>query len=160
MKFCKKCNTSFEVQKGLINFCSIACKNGRPHTLEAKEKISKTAIKNWENGVMDKVDFFAVNNSPIKKGKSKATWDKKTNQKYLNGEKLHVQTLRKIMLKNAEYKCEICNLSDWLDGPITLELHHIDGNNKNNKTDNLQIVCPNCHSQTDNFRAKNIKKKI
>ena len=64
------------------------------------------------------------------------------------------------MLKKAEYKCDVCNLSDWLGAPITLELHHIDGVNTNNETLNLQVLCPNCHSQTDNFRAKNIKKKI
>lgn len=32
-----------------------------------------------------------------------------------------------------------------------MQLHHIDGNNKNNSLENLQILCPNCHSQTDNY---------
>lgn len=160
MKLCKKCNSSFEVQKGLVNFCSLACRNGRPHTSEAKNKISKKALENWENGVMDSIDFFVLNNLPRKKEKSKATWDRKTNAKHLNGEKLHIQTIRKIMLKKAEYRCDICNLSDWLGEPITLELHHIDGVNTNNETLNLQVLCPNCHSQTDNFRAKNINNKL
>lgn len=159
MKYCKKCNSSFEVQKGLINYCSWTCRNGRAHTSETKEKISKKAIVNWENGVMDNVDYFALNNSPIKKQKSKATWNKKTNERHLNGDKLHIQTIRKIMLKKAEYRCDICNLSDWLGAPITLEVHHIDGVNNNNVASNLQVLCPNCHSQTDNFRSKNIKRK-
>ena len=38
-----------------------------------------------------------------------------------------------------------------------MELHHIDGDRTNHKLDNLQILCPNCHSQTATFRAKNIK---
>ena len=39
---------------------------------------------------------------------------------------------------------------------IPLEIHHIDGNHKNNKLENLQILCPNCHSLTTNYRGKNI----
>lgn len=42
-----------------------------------------------------------------------------------------------------------------MDKPITLEIHHIDGNRKNNSLDNLQILCPNCHSQTSNWRSRN-----
>lgn len=41
-----------------------------------------------------------------------------------------------------------------------MELHHIDGNTSNNKLENLQILCPNCHAQTDTFRAKNKKDKF
>ena len=159
MKLCKKCNSSFEVQKGLINYCSLSCKNKRNHTAESKDKISKKVLANWKSGVMDKIDYYALNNSPQKKERTKATWDRKTNEKHLNGEKLHVQTVRKIMLKKSEYKCGICNLSDWLGEPVTLELHHINGDNKNNEISNLIILCPNCHSQTDNFRAKNKKKR-
>lgn len=58
-----------------------------------------------------------------------------------------------------ENKCEICGISNWNGLPLNMELHHKDGNRFNNCLDNLQILCPNCHAQTDNFRAKNIKKK-
>ena len=66
----------------------------------------------------------------------------------------------KIRLLNEgykEYKCEYCGLSRWNNLPIPLELHHIDGNRHNNKLENLKILCPNCHSQTETFRGKNIK---
>ena len=43
--------------------------------------------------------------------------------------------------------------------PINLELHHIDGDKSNNNLNNLQLLCPNCHSYTDNFGSKNIKHK-
>lgn len=60
-----------------------------------------------------------------------------------------------------EYKCENCNLSVWLDKkvPIPLELHHINGDHEDNSYENLQLLCPNCHALTENYRAKNIKKK-
>ena len=56
-----------------------------------------------------------------------------------------------------ENKCEICGISEWNGKPIQTELHHIDGNRTNHKLSNLMMLCPNCHSQTETFRAKNIK---
>lgn len=53
-----------------------------------------------------------------------------------------------------ENKCEICGLSEWLGKPIKCELHHINGDPTDNRIENLQILCPNCHSQTDNFRNR------
>jgi hypothetical protein len=58
-----------------------------------------------------------------------------------------------------EEKCEICNNKEWLGKPINLELHHINGINNDNRLENLQILCPNCHSYTDNYRAKNMSAK-
>lgn len=63
-----------------------------------------------------------------------------------------------INAKLLPYKCNICQLSEWLDLPITLELDHIDGDNNNNNLDNLRLLCPNCHSQTETFRSK--KRKV
>ena len=57
-----------------------------------------------------------------------------------------------------ERKCESCGLTEWKGEEIPLELHHIDGNHFNNDLDNLQLLCPNCHSFTDNFRGKRNKK--
>lgn len=54
-----------------------------------------------------------------------------------------------------EYKCECCGISEWNDKPIKLQIHHINGDNKDNRITNLQILCPNCHSQTDNYCSKN-----
>ena len=53
-----------------------------------------------------------------------------------------------------EWKCECCELTEWNGQPIPLELHHIDGDRSNNTKENLQILCANCHSQTENFRGK------
>lgn len=53
-----------------------------------------------------------------------------------------------------EYKCDFCGIREWNGKPIVLQLHHIDGNTLNNNLSNLQLLCPNCHSQTDNFSGK------
>lgn len=52
-------------------------------------------------------------------------------------------------------RCECCDISSWLDKPIQCELDHIDGDSYNHKLENLRVLCPNCHSQTETFRSKN-----
>jgi hypothetical protein len=39
--------------------------------------------------------------------------------------------------------------------PLTLEIDHIDGKCFNNTLENMRFLCPNCHSQTDTYKAKN-----
>lgn len=51
-----------------------------------------------------------------------------------------------------EPKCEVCGITEWNGKPLSLELHHINGNSNDNRIENLQILCPNCHSQTDTYR--------
>lgn len=58
------------------------------------------------------------------------------------------------------HQCECCKNTTWLNQPINLQVHHIDGDRTNNELNNLQLLCLNCHSYTDNFGSKNIKSKI
>lgn len=61
--------------------------------------------------------------------------------------------------KVLKYQCEICRCDGhWQNSIIALEIHHKDGNNKNNTIDNLTYLCPNCHALTDTYRGKNIQK--
>jgi len=50
-----------------------------------------------------------------------------------------------------ENRCEICGISEWNGKQLVCQLHHIDGDTTNNELSNLQILCPNCHSQTENY---------
>jgi len=54
-------------------------------------------------------------------------------------------------------KCDECGIDSWNGKTLNIELHHIDGNRFNHLLENLAMLCPNCHSQTDTFRAKNKK---
>ena len=62
---------------------------------------------------------------------------------------------RQHIFKEQSYCCVTCGNSQWLGEKIKLELHHIDGNKDNPARENLQLLCPNCHSFTDSWRRKN-----
>ena len=64
-----------------------------------------------------------------------------------------------IELGLKEWVCEKCKMREWNGEPIPLELHHINGNRHDNRLENLQLLCCNCHAQTENFCGKNITKK-
>lgn len=61
------------------------------------------------------------------------------------------------LLKN---QCNICGqLPEWNGSPLTLQIDHINGISDDNRLENLRILCPHCHSQTDNFAGRNVKHK-
>lgn len=68
--------------------------------------------------------------------------------------------LRRALLEIGRiYQCEKCKIKEWQKQPITLQIHHIDGNSYNHKAENLMFICPNCHTQTKNY-AGNGKTRV
>ena len=75
--------------------------------------------------------------------------------KFKNGNCSNPKSLKKILFKLYGEFCNLCNGKNvWLDKPLKLQIDHIDGNSDNNMPENLQILCPNCHSQTETFCSK------
>ncbi len=52
-------------------------------------------------------------------------------------------------------RCHECGIEQWRGKPLTLELHHINGDGRDNRLENLALLCPNCHSQTDSWGGRN-----
>lgn len=65
--------------------------------------------------------------------------------------------VRKYLFIKYENKCAECGWGEMnpTTGKIPLEVHHIDGNYKNNDESNLTLLCPNCHSLTPTYKAAN-----
>lgn len=71
-------------------------------------------------------------------------------------------SLKRRLIKTGkkEEKCECCGLTHWNGVSIPLELHHKNGNHNDNRLENLQLICPNCHATTDSYCGRNKEKKI
>lgn len=156
----------------------VICVNcGLPHSYERRKNkfCSRTCSATFNNSLRGNKDpdtgkylgysliFKCLNcgdqksigkNSKGKYCNSSCQQEFQTSEKIENGT-ASSKTLKRHLIKTLGYKCSSCNLSEWLGKPITLELEHIDGNSENNQQENLTLLCPNCHSQTDTYKAKN-----
>lgn len=79
----------------------------------------------------------------------------------VSDEKPNRYHLKKRLLQGGhkEPRCEICGLDVWRGRPLSLELHHRNGDGRDNRLGNLELLCPNCHSQTDNWGGRNVRRK-
>jgi 5-methylcytosine-specific restriction endonuclease McrA len=163
---CKKCGNEFEPSKGLLSYCSMSCRNSRERTDEVKDKISKTLknsistgkVMSYQERLNNMTDAdresFLKRMREITESQKKIAREKIMSEPF---ESLSFGRLRKRVIYEQDGKCNLCGIDDWLGKPISLELEHKDGNHYNNLRDNLEALCPNCHSQTPTFRGRNIK---
>ncbi len=153
---CKYCNSELSYEHRELKFCNQSC--AAKYNNEIREQ-SSIIIWNCLNCGCEK--------KTIKHKQSKfcsaECYNKfKVNQKitkWLDGDKSWNGQLpgrvKKYIANIRGYKCEECGISEWNNKPITLECDHIDGNSENNILGNLRLICPNCHSQTSTYKAKN-----
>jgi hypothetical protein len=145
----------FKLKNGKSCCCSSAnsCSAMRAkNTLGLKDSYSKgerTSIFNEEH-----------------RNKSIASKRKKAKDSFLTKNSYNSNNaIKNILFKglNWENKCSQCNITEWCEQKLNMQLDHIDGNNSNNQIENLRLLCPNCHSLTPTYCGKSIntgKKRI
>ncbi|WP_189966274.1 HNH endonuclease signature motif containing protein [Streptomyces violascens] len=79
----------------------------------------------------------------------------------------HAQRTPNALLKRAllelgtRERCALCgNEATWQGHPLPLEVDHIDGDWRNNRAENLRLLCPNCHSTTDTYRGRGKGRRV
>ena len=146
---CLFCQKSIE-SKHAKKFCGSSCaakynnKNRPPRSEESKKKTS------------DVMKGKSISHSEESRKKALKTYSE-NRLKYLFDtpfDQLHHQSKRIKIIIEQEGKCAHCGNSEWMGQPICFEMDHIDGNNKNNSRDNLEILCPNCHSNTPTWKGR------
>lgn len=75
---------------------------------------------------------------------------------YQNGVNFGNRTIRDFLTVWKGYQCSSCGISEWNGKEIVLEVEHIDGNSEDSNPNNVCLLCPNCHSQTDTYKGKNV----
>lgn len=79
--------------------------------------------------------------------------------RFTNGKRVKSSYASRAIIALRGHKCECCGNEYWNGQPIPLQVHHTDGDSLNNDLTNLQLLCPNCHAQTENYCGKNMEKR-
>ena len=158
---CQKCNVEHTGSYGSGKFCSRSCSNSRIHSEETKRKVSNSlkGKQPWNTG-SNLTDEHKEKIAHYNKGKIRPRVI--DSDAFVENSNLARHVIKKRIIRDnlLEYKCTCCGIGAiWNDKKLCLQLDHLNGVNNDNRLDNLRFLCPNCHSQTDTYAAKNIMKK-
>jgi hypothetical protein len=132
----------------------IACCNNYVHiieTLQINKYYHKYLVKFVEKYKIDISHFKRSENTKVP-FKDRLTKDSR---------KLHSSDIKEYLVKNniIKYECAECQIGDtWRGKPLSLQLDHINGDHYDNRIENLRLLCPMCHSQTDTYTGRNLRR--
>lgn len=138
-KLCRFCGNSFIYEKRYNTFCNHSC----------SAKFNNIGIV--RNGESPKIcifcgrRFYNCDDTKQRCIKCEIKFNIINNIQVTDG------SLRRYLIKTRGYRCEKCKNTEWNNKSIPIDLHHIDGNENNNVVSNGQLLCKNCHAQTDTY---------
>jgi uncharacterized protein YbaR (Trm112 family)/RNA polymerase subunit RPABC4/transcription elongation factor Spt4 len=105
-------------------------------TISKKLGISQYICRNWTSHI--KVNYSnAVSKGMLHNTKDRSFYDYP-----------RIEERKNFLIRQRGYMCEGCKLSEWMGKMIVLELHN------HNNLDTALLLCPNCHSQTSDWRGR------
>jgi hypothetical protein len=158
---CEFCNSPHDGKFGSGHFCRKKCASAfstKDKRAEINAKVSQKAKGRPSTGGFKKghdpyrkiwTDVDRTKASQVRKAQAAKDWSIVCESIQLN-QLTTKWSLRKYLLEHNI----TCGHSEWNGQPLIQEIHHRDGNNKNHRLNNCEMLCPNCHSQTHNFRNR------
>lgn len=156
--------SSLQQTKSGLRFCSIGCKN-KAQSLSGLSKITPSHYGNGNHKYQCEIcgkkthqkKYCAEHGKQVKYEDYIAKWQSgEISGNVCNNEKISSH-IRRYMFEKHNFKCQKCSWSQIhsITGKIPLTINHIDGNCTNSKENNLELLCPNCHSLTPNYGSLN-----
>lgn len=149
-KRCKKCNNNIEFKKRNGIFCSYKCSNSHLYSQENRKRLSDSMKKTYNEhpeirlAIKEKLTGRKLSEEEKTLRRSKRRSSKEVKKE-----------LKDILIEETNNKCMICGYDGYFEkrkSKTILEIHHIDGDPKNNEMTNVQLLCLNCHAKTDSYR--------
>lgn len=145
---CNNCKLKLIYEKRHNKFCSSSCSAVKNNSIIRKyivcRNCSKKLIKYQEQYCSKDCKSFHKKQIQI--------------EEYLNDSKSKSHDwIKGYLISIRGNKCEYCNWAEInpITGRVPIEMDHINGDNTDNRIENLRILCPNCHSLTPTFRSLN-----
>jgi len=175
---CENCNNEHDGTYGSGRFCSSKCARGfstKNKRNEINEKVSAKLSKDGKPKIQETKNCKFCGNKNNHRNALFCSpqcrsdfWYKTYIERWQNdledglrSQKNRISNyIRRYLWEKYNNKCCKCGWDkpNLITKKPILEIHHIDGNDQNNKEENLELLCPNCHSLTDNYRALNYGK--
>lgn len=155
--FCLFCNKPIEYYlRNKNKFCSHSCSALYNNLKKLKKQkfcinCNKPCKKNADK-YCSKICQHKFNNQKKLEDWRKEKWDGLgETKKYLS------EVIKNYLLEKYNNSCKNCgwNKINEFTKKVPLNIHHKDGNYRNNKEDNLEVLCPNCHSLTETWGGRN-----
>ena len=149
---CENCEAIHSGEYGSGRFCSSKCARGFS-TKNSRKDISRKVSETLKGRQVRP----SLPCKPETIDKIRQTWITKLLE--ADFDELAYDAKRRRVIIEQDGKCNHCEIADWQGKPITLEVDHINGINDDNRRENLEAICPNCHSVTDTWRGRNKPRK-
>lgn len=146
-KKCGHCESILDYASRYKKFCNASC--SASHNNTKRLSVSTNTCSHCKKTIGKNSKYCSVRCQ-------KDFESTETVRRWLAGESITgLSAVRRHIKEKQDGQCAECGIADWNGKDITLELEHKDGNSENNSPENLCLLCPNCHSQTPTYKAKN-----